>query len=310
MRNKKIISGTLVLLFFSSLGTLLLLSFLPRPASQMTILSGSKNATQYRFVQDIINIVAPTLDFKIQNKETEGVAYNFSELTDPKTPYKLAIMQADYLYYMQAQDMQLKMEKTKHLKVVLPLGDQQIHLVTSASRGYTGLKDLDGKTVAIGNEGQGTFRTALMIRERSKVSYTSRNIPLDESLTELKLGKIDAFFIASSAPIPQLDINPQSMVDMMTLVPLEDFNDWAKYYKRDTIYKTDYKWLDHDIPTYGVPTLLVVNESKLTEEDRASVTKLKAAIQTNYEQLKEKGHPEWKRVNFSDWSESDWPNFK
>lgn len=85
------------------------------------------------------------------------------------------------------------------------------------------------------------------------------------------------------------------MVDKLVLIPLEDFNDWAKYYKRDTIYKSDYKWLDQDIPTYGVPTLLVVNESKLTDEERISVGKLKTAIETSYEDLKVKGHPEWKK---------------
>lgn len=310
MKNKKIILGSLMLLLFSSLGSLMLLSFLSGPVSQMTILSGSKNATQYRFVEDIATIVAPTLDFKIINKETRGAANNFTQLSDPKSPYKLAIIQADFLYYMQTQDMRLKTERTKNLKVVLPLGDEQIHLVTKASNGYSGLRDMSKKNVAIGSEEQGTFRTAMLIRERSQVEWTSQNTHLDDCLAALNLNKIHAFFIVSSAPIRQLDLNPQSMVDKLALVPLEDFNDWAKYYKRDTIYKADYKWLDNDIPTYGVPALLVVNEGKLTEEERTSVGKLKTAIETSYEQLKTKGHSKWKEVNLRDWSESDWPAFK
>lgn len=310
MKNKKIIFGSLVFFLFTSLGSLMLLSFLSGPATQLAILSGSKNATQYRFVEDIVTIVAPTLDFKIVNKESRGAANNFTQLSDPKSPYKLAIIQADFLYYMQTQDMRLKTERTKHLKVVLPLGDEQIHLVTKASNGYTGLKDLGKKNIAVGSEEQGTFRTAMLMRERSKVDWSSQNIHLEDALAALNLGKIDAFFIVSAAPIKQLDLNPQSMVDKLALVPLEDFNEWARYYKRDTIYKTDYKWLDHDIPTYGVPALLVVNESKLTEEERMSVGKLKTAIETSYEQLKVKGHPEWKKVNLTEWNESDWPAFK
>ncbi|MBK6482232.1 MAG: hypothetical protein IPG01_03650 [Chitinophagaceae bacterium] len=310
MKNRKIILGSLMLFVSSTFGVLMLLSFLSHPVTQLTILSGSKNATQYRFVEDIVTIAGPTLDFKIVNKETRGVASNFAELSDPKSPHKLAIIQADFLYYMQAQDMRLKTEKTKNLKVVLPLGDQQIHLVTKASNGYTGLRDLNNKNVAIGSEEQGTFRTAMLIRERSKVEWSPMNTHLDDCLGALSLSKINAFFIVSSAPIKQLDLNPQSMVDKLVLIPLEDFNDWAKYYKRDTIYKSDYKWLDQDIPTYGVPTLLVVNESKLTDEERISVGKLKTAIETSYEDLKVKGHPEWKKVNLTEWSESDWPAFK
>src|ERR1044071_2455218 len=144
MKHKKIIFGSLMLLAFSSLASLMLLSFSPGAVDQLTILSGSKQATQYRFVQDIETIVAPSLDFKIVNKETKGAADNFNQLSDPKSPYKLAIMQADFLYFMQTQDMQNNTEKTKNLTVVLPLGQQQIHLVTKANRGITGLKNLNG----------------------------------------------------------------------------------------------------------------------------------------------------------------------
>src|SRR5580765_3059826 len=98
-------------------GSLMLLAFSSVAFGQLTILSGPDQASQYSLVKDIQTIVAPSINIKVANKETKGVADNFNQLVDPKTTSKLAIIQADYLYYMQAQDMRLNTQKTKNLKV-------------------------------------------------------------------------------------------------------------------------------------------------------------------------------------------------
>lgn len=294
----------------SLLLSLMLLAFSSVVFGQMTILSGSKQATQYRFAEDIATIVAPSLDFKVVNKETNGSSDNFNQLIDPNNLYKLAIMQLDYLFYMQTHDMIMNTEKTKNLKVLIPLGFEQIHLVSKSSKGLKGLHDLDKKVVAIGSSEQGTYTTASLIKDRSRIFWTSRNIHFDECLSALNTNEIDAFFIVSSAPVAKLDLNPQSMVDKLVLVPLEDFGEWAKYYMPDTIRKTDYRWLEQNIPTFSVGAVLVVNESKLSAGDRENVLKLKTAIQSKFEDLKTSGHPTWKQVNLIDWNESDWPLYK
>ena len=294
----------------SFLLSLMLLAFSSVVFGQMTILSGSKQATQYRFAEDIATIVAPSLDFKVINKETNGSSDNFNQLIDPNNLYKFAIMQLDYLFYMQTHDMIMNTEKTKNLKVVVPLGNEQIHLVSKASKGLKGLQDLDKKVVAIGSSEQGTYTTANLIKDRSKVFWTSRNIHFDGCLAALNTNEIDAFFIVSSAPVAKLDLNPQSMVDKLVLVPLEDFGEWAKYYMPDTIQKTDYRWLEQNVPTFSVGAVLVVNESKLSAGDRDNVLKLKTAIQSKFEDLKTSGHPTWKQVNLMDWNELDWPLYK
>jgi uncharacterized protein len=299
MKHKKSLLLLLMLLAFSSV-----------VLGQMTILSGSKQATQYRFAEDIATIVAPSFDFKVVNKETNGSSDNFNQLIDPNNLYKLAIMQLDYLFYMQTHDMIMNTEKTKNLKVVVPLGNEQIHLVSKASKGLKGLQDLDKKVVAIGSSEQGTYTTASLIKDRSRVFWTSRNIHFDACLAALNTNEIDAFFIVSSAPVAKLDLNPQSMVDKLVLVPLEDFGEWAKYYMPDTIRKTDYRWLEQNVPTFSVGAVLVVNESKLSSADRDNIMKLKTAIQNKFEDLKTSGHPTWKQVDLMNWNESDWPLFK
>lgn len=287
-----------------------MLAFSSLSMAQLTILSGPEQGSYYKFTNDIVKVVAPAFATPLVNSPTSGAAYNFEKLTDPDSPDKIAMIQSDYLYYMQAKDSRENTEKTKQLKVLLPLANEEIHLVTKANKGILGLKDLDDKTVAIGTQDQGTYATANLIKDRSGIYWTSRNIHFDDALKELYADKIDAFFFVGSAPVEKLDLNPQSMVEDLDLVPLENFNDWAKYYDNDTIYAGDYKWLDYGVPTFGVRALLVVNESKLTADDKNKVLQLKMAIQNKFDELKKVGHPKWKEVDFFDWDETDWPVYK
>jgi TRAP-type uncharacterized transport system substrate-binding protein len=112
----------------------------------------------------------------------------------------------------------------------------------------------------------------------------------------LSEGNIDAFLLVGSAPVKMLDIDPQVMVDEPTLLELDDFNGWAQYYENDTIFRGDYRWLDKDIPTFSVRSLLVVNEAKLTNDDKKAVEAIKSAIIQDLDILKTEGHPKWNEV--------------
>ena len=97
------------------------------------------------------------------------------------------------------------------------------------------------------------------------------------------------------------------MVEPLTLISPENINDWARYHKSDVIHAADYKWLDYDVPTYSVKNLLVVNEDKLTAEEKTELLKLVNGLKTNLSTLQSTGHPAWKNVDFHDWDSSNWP---
>lgn len=277
---------------------------------QMVILSGPEDASYYRFVEDINDVLGSDSEKPYINKKTQGAMYNFNQITDPKTPYKVALVQSDLLFYMQASDMRNNTHKTKDIKVIIPLAKEEIHVVTKKSSNLNKLQDLDSAIVAIGNKNQGTYVTSSIMKDRSNMYWISRNIHFDQALKDLYLNEIDAFIIVGSAPISKLDLNPRAMTDELALVELEDFNDWAKYYDNDTIYKEDYKWLEKDVPTFGVKTVLIVNEAKLTDDDRSEIAKLTNGIKSKFDILKEQGHPKWKEVDLSDWDNSDWTMYK
>jgi TRAP transporter TAXI family solute receptor len=278
--------------------------------AQLTILSGPEQLTYYRFVEDMNSVLGNDSVQPFINKSTNGAGYNFEQLADPHSPYKIALIQEDVLYYMSALDHRDNTKKTKDLKVIFPLAQEQIQVVIRKNSGINKLQDLNEKMVAIGTTDQGTYMTANYIKIRSKVYWRSRNIHIDDALNELYMDRIDAFIIIGSAPISIINIDPRAMVKGLDLVELDNFNGWADYYDNDTIYSGTYKWLEKDVPTFSVQTVMVVNTAKLTDEDKAELNKFITELKAKLDTLKEVGHPQWKEVDLNNWSPDDWPVYK
>jgi TRAP transporter TAXI family solute receptor len=268
--------------------------------SQISILSGPEKGSYNRFVSDIVTVLGEKNGINLINKTTGGSAYNFKSITEPGSSFKIALIQSDYMNLMVAEDKLNNTNKTGSLKILMPLATEEIHFIAKKSSGLKKLQDLNMKKVGIGNEDQGSFATGKIIKERSKVFWYPYEVGFGEMLKELSAGKIDAGLMVGSAPIDMLDIDPQVMIDGFVLLELDDFNGWARYYENDTIYQGDYKWLEHNIPTFGVRTLLVVNESKLTSEEKKAVAAVQAGIIQNLDYLKKQGHPKWKTVIIPD----------
>lgn len=271
---------------------------------QMFILSGPEKGSYNRFTNDIVSVLGEKNGLSLKNRTTAGSAQNFREITEPMTADKIALIQSDYLDLMKAADKLNNTNKTGSLKVLLQLATEEIHIVAKKNSGLKGLRDLDNKKVAIGDEDQGSFATGKIIREKSKVNWTSYYVGFDQLLKQLSGNNMDAILVVGSAPVEMLDIDPKIMINEYTLLELDDLNGWAKNYEIDTIYKRDYKWLDKNTPTFAVRTLLVVNESRLTDEDKRTLAAVKAGIIENLDLLKKQGHPKWKSVIIPDESGS------
>lgn len=267
---------------------------------QMIILSGPEKGSYNRFANDIVTVLGEQSGVRLLNRPTSGSAHNFRQLTNPSSVDKIAFIQSDYLSLMRAEDRLNKTNKTGSLKVVMQLAPEEIHIVAKKSSGLKKLQDLENKKVAIGTEEQGSYATGKTIRERSKVNWVSVYVGDEQMLKDISAGRIDAGLIVGSAPMSLLDIDPQIMTDGISLLELEDFNGWARYYENDTIYTGDYGWLERNTPTFGVRTLLIANESKLTAADKQTIEAIKSGIIQNIDLLKKQGHSKWKEVIIPD----------
>jgi TRAP transporter TAXI family solute receptor len=279
-------------------------------SAQMIILSGPEKASYHQFVDDMITVLEQDSIRAFSNVATNGAAYNFNELTDPNTPIKMAMMQSDYLYYMQMLDNKNNTTKTANIKVLMPLGNEEIHIVTREEDKLTSLEDLSKKRIACGTESQGTYATAILIKDKSRVFWNTEVLHFDKALKDLMGYKIDGFIMVGSAPLPGLQFNPQSVVTKVSLMNLENLNGWAEYYTPEVIKAGTYKWQANDVQTFSIKTVLVVNDSKLTAKDRELLALFTQTLKIKDTNLVEIGHPGWTEVNFSDWDPSNWPMFK
>ena len=282
--------------------------FAPAVFAQLIVLSGPSQGTYKKIVDDMAEVLnKDSAQILIANVETNGSGHNYNELMNPETPVKLALIQADYLFYQQMLDRKNNTNITEDINLVLPLANEQLHLVTLKGNKINHLADLEGKIVGVGNKETGTYATAEMVKNRSEVIWNSMVVHFDQALRDLFGHKIDAFFAVGTAPLKKLDINPQSMFEPLMLVSPENINDWARYAIPDVIKADYYKWLDYDVPTYSTKTLLVVNTSKLTPEDKEMILQIVNGIKENMDLLREKGHPAWKDIDLNEWNSSYWP---
>ena len=276
----------------------------------MVILSGPEQGSYYELVNDINRVLKKGENDPFINMSTPGAAYNFEQIANPSSEYKVALMQLDYLFFMQGKDAQNNLKMTNNIKVLVPLSIEEIHFVTKKSSGLTKLSDINSSTlVGIGDKSQGTYATANYINSRSEINWSSRNFPFDVVLKELMLGRIDVFVLVGSAPVSKLDISPIALKEPISLIEIDDFSGSDSYIKH-VINADSYKWLDKDVSTFGVRTVMIVNESKLTDEDREVLKKMVDDLKTNMNKLIEQGHPKWKDVSLDIWDNKDWPSIK
>jgi TRAP transporter TAXI family solute receptor len=291
----------------STLLVILSLFAAPFLYGQMVILSGPEKGSYYRFVDDMIKVAEMDSIFSFSNVSTNGSAYNFDQLVDPNSPVKMVMMQSDYLYFEQVQDDKNNTNNTENLTVLMPLAFEEIQIVTRDEGKLNKLEDLAGKSVACGTETQGTYATAILMKDRSRVFWNTRVLHYDDALKQLLGMQIDAFIVVGTAPLEMLNFNPQTMLTQLSLMNLNNVNDWAKYYTPETITAGTYKWLDEDVKTYGVQTVMIVNEAKLNDQDRLLIDTFTQSVKDHYVTLVEIGHPKWAEVNFANWDPSNWP---
>ena len=244
----------------------------------------------------------------INIKTSGGSSDNYRQLvTNRSTNIDVTFMQFDVLLLEQLKKLKRGEKKEDNVRILLPLGTEQIHLVTRADNDMIdNLKDLKLKRVGIGTKQSGTQVTAMCIQEITGIQWVNLEWDMEQCLKALFNGQLDAFFFVGAAPVKRLNELSSLMKYEIKLVPIEDENLLA-YYSKSIIKKGTYPWLKEDINTFGVYDALVTNIQGETKEKQDNLKKLLTDIKNNIDILKKDGHPEWQEVDFNfDRVKSDW----
>lgn len=262
-------------------------------AIEMGLITGNEKGTYYQLGLDLKQLMQKhgiELNVFPSSGDIENI---YAVYKRPGIP--MGIVQADLLAFVaKVQTKELLKLVARKIKVVFPLFDNEVHVV--ARQGITSFDDLNGKRVAIGDEGSGTYLTSKLLFEVAQVSPKEMLlIGSDQALTQLKAGLIDAMIYVVGAPA-KLFQEGVNEADILQLIPVIN-EKIRQFYPGIAIPANTYSWQKNAVPTVGIKTVLVSFDFRT--ENCEKVGQFARIVAENMDWLRQNGHPKWKQVDLN-----------
>lgn len=270
---------------------------LPTLAEEIKLVAGNEVGEYYSIARDIEKLGRQN-NLDIDVIPTRGGLQNLHDVFMYES-VPLGIIQGDVLAFLNIfanYDEEIRV-KAESMRVVLPLYQEQIHVITR--KDIKSIQDLVGKVVSIGDEGSGTSMTAstllyqLGINPKELVTYD-----IKKGIDALRNGKIDALFyvVGTPAKVLQQQIVPEDNFHVLpislTTTPEDEF--YTKLYSKVTLPANTYSWQTEPVETLGVQSFLFTVEN----DDCSQVTPIASLIKNNLPWLQKNGDPIWKEIDF------------
>lgn len=258
---------------------------------QMGMVTGGTKGTYYQFGLNLEKLVKQN-GINLKVSESNGSVENiYAVFKRPNT--QLGIVQSDVLAFVSKVETDPVLKKiARKIKLVYPLYDEEVHLL--GRNDIADFDDLEGKTVAIGKEGSGSYLTAKLLFEVSGITPIEIvAIGGDQALEKLKAGKVDAMFYVAGYPV-KLFTEQVAAEDGLALLPITN-DKVTEFYAETVIPENTYAWQETEVNSVAVKSVLVSYDFRMSNcENVGNFAKLMAG---NIEWLKENGHPKWKSVD-------------
>ncbi len=269
------------------------------------IVTGPKTGTYYAFGKDIAD-VANKSAIPIDVKISEGSVDNIKRINSSENA-ALGIVQSDVLGFLSRSKNPESIRIASNLRMVFPFYNEEVHVL--ARRTIHSFSELQGKRVAIGEEGSGNMLTSINLFSMMNIlPAQSEKIGPAEGVVAVLKGDLDAVVFVGGKPIRLFknleDLSlPENqkykgMLSDVHFLPLDDPK-MLEEYKPAEITHEDYSFVTTRVPTIAVQAVMISYDfSQGTNKSRcAQLGKLTKAIRAALPGLKEKGHPKWKEVN-------------
>ena len=268
------------------------ISFASKPGPvTLGMVTGGPKGTYYQFGLDLAQL-AESKGFVLNVANSNGSVENiFAVYKRPNT--QMGIVQSDVLAFVAKvqTDPVLKKIATK-IKMIYPLYNEEVHLL--GKNNIADFDKLEGKRVAIGQEGSGTYLTAKLLFEVSGIKPAAIiAIAADEALPQLKKGEIDALFYVAGYPV-KLFSEQVTAADGLALIPILN-KSIIEFYPKTQIPPNTYAWQTNAVESVAVKAVLISYDFKMG--NCQNVGKFADILANNIDWLKANGHPKWKSVD-------------
>ncbi|MFO0389176.1 MAG: TAXI family TRAP transporter solute-binding subunit [Alphaproteobacteria bacterium] len=269
------------------------------------IVTGPKTGTYFAFGKDIAS-VAEKIGISMDVKASEGSIDNIKRINSSENA-ALGIVQSDVLGFLARSKSPDSIRMASNLRMIFPFYNEEVHVL--ARKTIKSFSDLDGKKIAIGEEGSGNMLTAINMFSMMNVTPADmRKIPPAQGVVAVLKGELDAVVYVAGKPVRLFknleDLTlPENhkyapMLEQVHFLPMDNPK-MLEEYKPAEITKADYNFVGQKVPTVAVQAVMVSFDfSEGGNKKRCErLTNLGKALRAELPALKEKGHPKWKEVN-------------
>jgi hypothetical protein len=269
------------------------------------IVSGPKTGTYYAIAKDISQ-VAGKAGIAVDVKTSEGSIDNIKRINSSENA-ALGIVQSDVLGFLSRSKSPESIRMAKNLKMVFPFYNEEVHVLVRNN--IKNFADLQGKKVAVGEDGSGNMLTSINLFSMMGVTPAeSKKISPAQGVVAVLKGELDAAIFVGGKPVRlfknledlTLPENQKyaAMLDQVHFMAMDDPK-MLEEYKPAVITKADYNFVREDVPTIAVQAVMVSYDFSAGGNKRRceKLGLLSKVLRKEMPNLIEKGHPKWKEVN-------------
>lgn len=271
-------------------------------ALDLNLATGNEKGTYYQFglnLQQLVRAKGMELGILTSSGSIENL---YAVYKKPQT--QLGIVQSDVLAFTsRIQSSPTLIRIAEKTKMVFPLYDEEIHIL--GKKDIADFNSLEGKRVAVGEKGSGTYLTARLLFEVSGVKPKEMVMTgTNEALSSLKAGRIDAMLYVAGLPV-KLFNDEVAESDGLALIPATD-KEIVRFYRQAKIPAGTYAWQTTEVNTVAVKAVLVSYDFRNLECE--TVGRFSQILFQNIGRLRETGHPKWKSVDL-DFKLKNWEQY-
>lgn len=272
-------------------------------AASITLLTGPKTGTYYAIGHDIGDMVR-SKKLRITVLDSEGSIDNIRRIHAARG-LTLGIVQSDVLGFLSRSNNPNSKKIISGLRVMFPFYQEEVHVL--ARKPINDFSELQGKKVAVGEEGSGNMLTAVNLFAIEQVVPSEiRKIPPEEGVVEVLKGDLDAVIFVGGKPVRIFKnmedlTKPQNrkyalMLHNVHFLPLNSARFYAEYEPTE-ITSSDYDFVKTTVPTIAVQAVMVSSDADGGPARCEALRDFASSIRKDLPQLRQNGHPKWSEAS-------------